>query len=86
METAPSPEPAQLVHSLSWAGQADWVVTSLPQGSLRPLGRAPNQAWDSSSVQLSGSESKRIVKRKLVSIMNGETEAEELGYLDLSPL
>lgn len=76
METAPRPEPAQLVHSSGWAGQADWAVTSLPSGLPEAAGKSPRPARDSPSAQLSRiSESKQLMKRKLVSVSSGETEA-----------
>lgn len=76
METAPRPEPAQLVHSFGWAGQAGWAVTSLPSGLPEAAGKSPQLAWDSPSAQLPRiSESKQLMKRKLVSLSNGETEA-----------
>ncbi|KAF5928505.1 hypothetical protein HPG69_015111, partial [Diceros bicornis minor] len=55
LEIAPCPEPTQPVHSLSWAGQDRLTGQShlIPQGSLRPPRRAPNQPWDSPLVQLS---------------------------------
>lgn len=87
METAPRPEPAQLVHSLPWTGQADWAVTSLPSGVPEAAEKSPQLGLGFSSLGAAAhDESKQIVRRKLVSLRNGETEAQELGYLDLFPL
>ncbi|KAB0395176.1 hypothetical protein E2I00_016399, partial [Balaenoptera physalus] len=70
------------------AGRADWAVTSLPAGLPEATGKSPQPTpgFSLGAVVQDLRESKQIVWRKLVSLRNGETEAQGLGCLDLFPL
>lgn len=85
MEAAPCPESTQPVHSL---GRADWAVTSLPAGLPEATGKSPQPipGFSLGAVVQALRESKQIVWRKLVSLRNGETEAQGLGCVHLFPL